>query len=171
MNSFYRALLTLEACSWMLVVFVVKDQTTIGKLPALGLAAIIAIVSIALSLLSLYYSKKLGHESDIHGCEECELADGSFLPAYLGYFFVSVSVDSWELMLVVFAIACFFTHLSGTQLFNPLFLIFKYHHYRVKTKNGTAIFVIKKGPVNRNAKYFQANNLHRITDTTFIERK
>lgn len=171
MNFIYRFLTTLETCSWMLIVFVVKSKTSFWGIPTWMLAIIIVVASILMALLSLWLSKKLGNESDIDGCRELELADGGFLPAYLGYFFVSVSIDDWTLMLVVFAVVCFYTYLSGTQVFNPLFLIFGYHHYHLKTNNGTAIFVIKKGPVMRNPENICISNLHRITNTTFIERK
>ena len=171
MNVLYRGLLTLEACSWMLIVFVVKDKTTDYRISPLLLAAIIAAITLLLAFLSLRLSRLLGSESDVEGCRECELVDGSFLPVYLGYFFVSLSVPDWSVMFVVFGIVFAFTYLSQTQLFNPLFLLFGYHYYHIITKNGSAIFVIAHGSVLRNAEAIHIGNLRRINNMTYIERK
>lgn len=170
MNYIYRGLLTLEACSWMLIVFVVKDKTTLYGMAPLLLACIIAAITLLLAFLSLKLSKLLGSESDIEGCRECELVDGSFLPVYLGYFFVSLSVPDWSVMAVVFVIVFVFTYLSQTQVFNPLFLLFGYHYYHIITKNGSAIFVIANGTVLRNAETIHIGNLRRINNMSFIER-
>lgn len=171
MNVIYRGLLTLEACSWMLIVFVVKDKTSLWGMAPLLLALIIATLTVLLTLMSIRLSKLLGNESDIEGCRECELADGSFLPVYLGYFFVSLSVPDWSVMLLVFGIVFFFTYLSQTQVFNPLFLLFGYHFNHIITKNGTAIFVIARRSVLRNADTVYIGNLRRINNMTYIERK
>lgn len=170
MNVLYRGLLTLEACSWMLIVFVVKNETSILGVDPLLIAAILAALTVLLAFLSIKLSKLLGSESDIEGCRECELADGSFLPVYLGYFFVSLSVPNWSVMFVVFGIVFVFTYLSQTQLFNPLFLLFGYHYYHIITKNGSAIFVIARGTVFRNAEAIHIGSLRRINNMTYIER-
>ena len=170
MNVLYRGLLTLEACSWMLIVFVVKDKTTLCGMAPLLLAFIIAVLTVLMALLSIKLSNRLGSESDIEGCRECELADGSFLPVYLGYFFVSLSVSDWSVMLVVVSIVFVFTYLSQTQVFNPLFLLFGYHYYHIVTKDGSAIFVIARGSVLRNADAIHISNLRRINNMTYIER-
>lgn len=171
MNVIYRGLLTLEACSWMLVVFTIKENKPIGCIPAWLFALIIAATTVFLAFISLSLSKQLGNESDIDGCRACELADGSFLPVYLGYFFVSISVSNWSVMFVLFGIVFVFTHLSGLQIFNPLFLLFRYHYYHITTKNGTVIFVITRSKDLRNAETIHIANLHRINNMTYIERK
>ena len=170
MSVLYRGLLTLEACSWMLVVFVVKEKTALCGVTPLLLAIIIAAITLLLAFISIKLSRLLGSESDIEGCRECELVDGSFLPVYLGYFFVSLSVPDWSVLFVVFGIVFVFTYLSQTQVFNPLFLLFGYHYYHIITKNGSAIFVIANSSVLRNAETIHIGNLRRINNMSFIER-
>ena len=46
MNVLYRGLLTLEACSWMLIVFVVKNETPILGVDPFLIAAILATLTV-----------------------------------------------------------------------------------------------------------------------------
>jgi hypothetical protein len=110
----------------------------------------------------------LGSDS-ITGCEEFSLADNEFLPTYLGYFFVSLSVSDNTTMLYLYVIVFVFTYLSQTQYFNPIFLLFGYHYYHILTKQGTRIFVITKGNVIRNKENISFDKLKRINDTTYIQ--
>ncbi len=152
------------------IIYAIKEGWTICKLPAWSFGLILLIIPIALSSISLILTKKFGKEA-LSDCVEISLADGEFLPVYLGYFFVSVGVNEDLTMLIVFAIVFIFTFLSQTQYFNPIFLLFGYHYYHITTKNGTKIFVIKKGDVARKASEISIKNLRRINDTTFIERR
>lgn len=170
MNFIYKLLLTTNATSWMGIIYAIKEEWTIGHLPAWAFGLILLTIPIGLSAISLLLTKKFGKEK-LSGCIEVSLADGEFLPVYLGYFFVSVGVNENLTMLVVFVIVFIFTFLSQTQYFNPIFLLFGYHYYHITTKNGTKIFVIKKGDVARKATEISIENLRRINDTTFIERR
>ena len=80
-------------------------------------------------------------------CKEFSLADNEFLPVYLGYFFVSLSIADCYTMAAVYVLVFIFTYLSQTQYFNPVYLLFGYHYYHVLTPKGTNVFVIKKGEV------------------------
>lgn len=170
MNFIYKLLLTINATSWMGIIYAIKEEWTIGKLPVWSFGLILLVIPIGLSAISLLLSKKFGEEK-LSDCVEVSLADGEFLPVYLGYFFVSVGVNENLTMLVVFVIVFIFTFLSQTQYFNPIFLLLGYHYYHITTKNGTKIFVIKKGDVARKASEICIENLRRINNTTFIERR
>lgn len=170
-NIAFKFLLTLNATSWMGIIYAIKERWTIGIIPSWLFGIILLTIPIILSFVSLILSKFFGcEELSSSNCLEISLADGEFLPVYLGYFFVSVGVSERFTMLIVFAIVFTFTFISQTQYFNPIFLLFGYHYYHVLTKNGTRIFVIKRGPVIRNMSEFSTTNLRRINDTTFIER-
>ena len=166
----YKLLLTLISTSWMAIVYVIKAGLTIGKIPSHLFGILLLIIPIFLSWLSLVLSRFLGTESPVVSCKEFDLADGEFLPIYLGYFFVSVGVSENFTMAVVYLIVFVFTFLSQTQYYNPIYLLFGYHYYNVATENGTKIFVIRKGPVIRNIKDLSFNHLHRLNNSTFIER-
>ena len=163
MNFLFRFLLTLNATLWMFVVYELKAEWTYQSIPAWGIALLILCLPILLSALSIGIASKLGSDS-IHGCSECSLADQEFLPVYLGYFFISLSVPDDITMLFLYII-------SQTQYFNPIFLLFGYHYYHVLTPQGTKIFIIARGKVIRNKSYLAFDNLRRINDTTYIVQK
>jgi hypothetical protein len=170
MNFVFRLLLTINATSWMLVVYGIKEQWTIYPIPHQIFGAILLIIPIILSLVSIWISLFLGSDS-ITGCEEFSLADNEFLPTYLGYFFVSLSVSDNTTMLYLYVIVFVFTYLSQTQYFNPIFLLFGYHYYHILTEHGSRVFVIAKGNVIRNRENISFDKLKRINDTTYIQRK
>lgn len=168
MNILFKLLLTINATSWMGIIYAIKEGWTIGKMPAWIFGVVMLLIPIILSLFSLLFTKRFGNET-LSECEEVSLVDGEFLPVYLGYFFVSVGISEDLTMLIVFIIVFVFTFISQTQYFNPIFLLFGYHYYHILTKNGTKIFVIKRGKVARKASEFSSEKLRRINDTTFIE--
>ena len=154
----------------MVIIYAIKEGWTGFGLPNWVFGTILLFVPIVLSWLSIEASRWLGAESSVGNCQEVVLADGTFLPIYLGYFFVSVSVADDFTMLVLYILVFIFTFLSQTQYFNPIYLLFGYHYYHISTEYGTKIFVIKKGPIIRNIKNLTFANLHRLNDSTFIER-
>lgn len=167
----YKMLLTLSATSWMVIVYAIKENWTIGKIPSHLFGMILLAIPILLSWFSLILSRFLGTESPVYNCKESNLADGEFLPVYLGYFFVSVGISEHFTMVIVYSIVFVFTFLSQTQYYNPIYLLFGYHYYHITTENGTKIFIIKKGPIIRNIKDVRLEYLHRLNNSTFIERK
>lgn len=170
MNFLFRFLLTLNATLWMIVVYALKAEWTYQSIPAWGIALFILCIPILLSALSIGLASKLGSDS-IHGCSECSLADQEFLPVYLGYFFISLSVPDDITMLFLYIIVFVFTFISQTQYFNPIFLLFGYHYYHVLTPQGTKVFIIARGKLIRNKSYLAFDNLRRINDTTYIVQK
>lgn len=170
MNFLFRFLLTLNATLWMIVVYALKAEWTYQLIPAWGIALLILCIPVLLSALSIGIASRLGADS-IRGCSECSLADQEFLPVYLGYFFISLSVPNDITMIFLYIIVFVFTFISQTQYFNPIFLLFGYHYYHVLTPQGTKVFIIARGKVIRNKSYLAFDNLRRINDTTYIVQK
>ena len=168
MNFIFKLLLAFNATSWMGIIYVIKNGWTFWKIPGWFFGLLLIAISIALSALSLLITKKFKKDT-LGGCKELSLVDGDFLPIYLGYFFVSISVSEHLTMLFVFVIVFIFTLVSQTQYFNPIFLLFGYHYYNILTESGTRIFLIKKGAVARKVSELSTDTLYRINDTTFIE--
>lgn len=166
----YKLLLTLNATSWMVIIYIIKEGWTIGKISSHLFGVILLTVPIFLSWFSLFLSRFLGTESTVINCKEFSLADGEFLPVYLGYFFVSVGISGNFTMAIVYLIVFVFTFLSQTQYYNPIYLLFGYHYYHVSTESGTKIFIIKKGSIIRNIRDLRLDCLHRLNNSTFIER-
>lgn len=170
MNLLFRFLLTLNATSWMVIIYGIKQSWAIGPVPTWSVGLLLLCIPIILSVSSIVIASRLGSDS-IHGCSECCLADQEFLPVYLGYFFVSLSANNDITMMFLYSIVFAFTFVSQTQYFNPIFLLFGYHYYHVLTPQGTRIFIITRGKVIRSKNNMTFDDLRRINDTSYIARK
>lgn len=169
MNYLFRILLTVNATSWIIIIYAIKEEWAIPHVPMWICGIIYLLVPVLLSLLSILLFKYFDDDK-IEICQELSLADNEFLPVYLGYFFLSVGISETITMIFVYAIVFVFTFLSQTQYFNPIYLLFGYHYYHILTPKGTKAFVIARGKVIRNKKDVDFQHLKRINDTTYIER-
>jgi len=172
MKYLYQLFLAFNSTWLIAVVFLVKDKYTftfIEKYSMYYSWCLFIIIPILLTGLSFYIAKSLPKDNLQRGSIiEIELANNNFLPTYLGYFFVSLGVNDVPTLIIVFFIIYIFTYLSQTLYFNPIFLIFGYHFYFIKTSANIKIFLITKRqlktPGNDNF-----NDLRRINNYTFIE--
>ena len=180
MNLIFRLLLTFNATALLIILFLIQKQITLIKLwpdytcldilPNEASYLLYLAVPIVLTGLSIYISQWLETDDFKHGeTSSIEHANNSFLPSYLGYFFVALSINTSETLLFVYGILFVFTFLSQALYFNPLFLLFGYEFYNITTKNGAAIFLISRH------KYKTPNDIeiakaYRINNYTFIER-
>lgn len=169
-NFLFRLILTVSATFWIVIVFGIKERWTFCILSTGMVSVVLMLVPIVLSGVSLWLSKFFDKDS-VKQCKECVLADNDFLPVYLGYFFVALSINDVSTLCCIYAIIFVFTFLTQTQYFNPVFLLFRYHFYHVVTSNGTKVFLIVRGKVIRNVSDVEFANMRRINDTTYIVRK
>lgn len=176
MNFLYRLLLTFNATSLIIVVFLVKEQVLINgiscyleNIPNYVSYTIYFLVPVILTYLSLLIARFLSKDNISKGSIlSIEQANNAFLPSYLGYFFVALSVPYVETLVFVFAILFIFTFLSQTLYFNPLFLVFSYHFYYLNTTNNVQLFIITKKEL-KDPKSININQLRRINNFTFID--
>lgn len=172
MKRLYRVLLDCNAISLFFVVYLIKKHTSIMFMKielsyVIYLAGIILFTGFCLAL-----SKLLPNETISGGIKEVELADGSYLPSYLGYFFVALSVEDNKTLFVIAVIIFIFTYYSQTLFFNPLFLVFKYRFYYVTMDNGMKFIILSKKRIKRIKRIdgLRFKNLKRINEYTFIDR-
>lgn len=179
MNFLFRILLTINATSLLLIIYCVKNNLTINNYlenkeidfqphPLLSFLLYI-LAPLILTGISIYLSKFLPKNSfKKEEIKSISHANNSFLPSYLGYFFVALSIDNTNTLIFVYSTLFVFTFLSQALYFNPLFLIFGYDFYNIETKNGAGIFLISresyKVPSDVDIK-----NSSRINNYTFIE--
>lgn len=172
----YRLLLTFNATSLILVVFLIKEEIVINFVPNFDVIdrniisyIVYFFVPVFLTYLSILFSSFLGDSQISKGSVlEVENANNAFLPSYLGYFFVALSVNSNETLYFIFIILFIFTYLSQTLYFNPLFLLFGYHFYNVSTSNKSKLFIISKDEINK-VDDVEFSKLKRINNFTFID--
>lgn len=181
LNFLFRGLLTFNATSLLVIIFLVKEGIKITKifpiledilwlinLPNFISYIIYVIVILLLTWLSLYLSSKLGKdEFKIGEITNIEHANNSFLPSYLGYFFVALSINNLETLFFIYIVIFIFTFLSQALYFNPLFLIFGYNFYNVTNKNGISFFLISQDELkDPNMTKLKVN---RINNYTYID--
>ncbi|WP_312994669.1 hypothetical protein [Chryseobacterium flavum] len=172
MKYLYQLFLAFNSTWLIAVVFLVKDKYVISYIEKISMYyswAIFILIPILLTIFSFLIAMKLPKDNlQRNSVMEIELANNNFLPTYLGYFFVSLGVNDIPTLVVVFLIIYIFTFLSQTLYFNPIFLLFGYHFYFVKTSANIKIFLITKRhlktPGNDNF-----DNLRRINNYTYIE--
>ena len=166
MNFLFRCFLSISATSWMLAIYFVKVISEDMSLwEFLFCTVLVVVVMILLALCVIKLSGKLQKDS-IKTISSVSLADNEFLPVYLGYFFVALSIDNVYTFLFIYLVVFLFVMLTD-YYFNPMFLVFGYHFYHVKTSTYTPVFLIYKTSerlINEN----QLTNLFRINDWTYI---
>ncbi len=189
LNFFFRLLLTFNATSLILVVYIVKERFVLSCLfpklvclPDYVSYLVYFLIPIIFTFLSLIVANRLDSDSiEFERIEdkekginspikEIEQANNAFLPSYLGYFFVALSVPYCDTLIFVFGILFVFTFLSQTLYFNPLFLFFGYHFYYLTTDNNIRIFIITRKKI-KDPKKESFPKLKRINNFTFIDKE
>jgi hypothetical protein len=181
LNISFRFLLTFNATFLLVIIFLVQNSINldkiflhflgvhfIPKLPNYISYAVYMIILLSLTKLSIWLSSKLSGDDFKSGeVIRVEYANNSFLPSYLGYFFVALSIQSWETLGFVYILLFVFTFFSQALYFNPLFLVFGYNFYNNTTKNGVVLFLISR----EEFKVPESINIstNRINDYTFID--
>jgi hypothetical protein len=119
--------------------------------------------------ISLLLTRFLSDDSIEGNIKDLEQANNAFLPSYLGYFFVALSVPYFETLIFTFAILFVFTYFSQTLYFNPLFLLWGYQFYYITTENNVKIFIISKRQI-RSTQGLNFAKLKRINNFTYIDK-
>lgn len=181
-NLLFRLFLTFNATSLILVIYLVKTEKVLNglwwrlaALPHFVSYSIYFLIPVVLTYFSLLLSNWLANDSienenGVSAIKQIEPANNTYLPSYLGYFFVALSVPNCNTLLFVYAILFLFTFLSQTLYFNPLFLVFDYHFYYMTTANNIKIFLITRKKLKDPSK-LEFPKLKRINDFTFIDKE
>jgi superfamily I DNA and/or RNA helicase len=124
---------------------------------------------ILLSMISIYLIDLLSDDSiEEDTLTNIEPANDAFLPSYLGYFFVALSIPNIEMFFVVFGIIAIFIYYSKISYFNPLFFIFGFKFFYVINSNNVKILLITKKEL-KTTESASFSHLKRITNYTFID--
>jgi len=181
LNFAFRVLLTFNATSLLIIVYCVQKGITLtyffpgipwaDKIPNAASYALYLLIPILLTGVSLRLSSFLGKDEFKQGqVESIEHANNSFLPSYLGYFFVALSVSNWETLFFVYGVLFIFTLRSQALYFNPLFLLYGYEFYNITTTSKASIFLISREKYKTPSDIAIAKAF-RINNYTFIERE
>lgn len=177
MKIVYKILLAFSSTSLLLSIFLIKSKNyffeTLFEFSFNDLFLLLyLLIPVISTALVLYSSKYLGKDEFKKGeILEVEYAGNNFLSSYLGYFFVALSIADKDFftMSVVYLILFIFVFVSKTFYFNPIFMLFGYHFYQVKTTFGLTVFLITRRSF-KTTEDIKEFSVHRINNFTFIER-
>lgn len=133
---------------------------------------ILIIGTLIMIITPIYITNKPADE-DFKKAKLIELEDNSFVPSYLGYFFISINADNYLTMISFYLIILVFMYFAGVEYFNPIFLLLHYHIYKVESDNGVQFILILKYNQGVVRKSSSLNNLklYRINNLTYVGKK
>ena len=181
MNILFRLLLTFNATSLLVIIFLVQKEysldyffpiinTCLVDIPNFASYLFYLLIPISLTWVSILLCPLLGKDSFSDGnIVSIEHANNSFLPSYLGYFFVALSINGCDTLFFVYGVLFVFTFLSQALYFNPLFLVFRFEFYNIVTSDGASVFLITRKKYKLPADVV-LDKAYRINNYTFIER-
>jgi hypothetical protein len=153
----------------MFVIFVFKEKWTIVSLPSVIISFSVILFTVILAGLNLFLTRFLSKDN-LQKCVDIEQADNSFLPSFIGYFVIGLSANLIQELIFVWIVIALLLFIARYQYFNAIYMLFGYHYYHVTTEKGTKIFIICCKEI-RNPDNIVFDNLRRINDTTYIERR
>ena len=176
MEHIFKLFLTINSLLLSLMVFFIKEGIVVNSLypfflnlPNIISYVIYFIIIILFTKLSLFLIHFLDTDTiKASSISSIEPANDAFLPSYLGYFFVALSVPNIEVFICIFAIIAIFIFSSRISYFNPIFFLFGYHfYYVVDNKNIKVLLITRKHLKEPKKASFQ--EIKRINDYTFID--
>lgn len=133
-------------------------------------------VPVVLSVFSLIWMRTQGKDSINNGVSEITPVNHEYLPVYLGYIFVSLSMPNtqaggiqWMTLIVVYLLICLFVTCSKTLCFNPIFIVFGYGYYQVTTSNGVKVFVMTKRAIRKSGGNPTFPHLRKVKELVYID--
>lgn len=177
----YNLFLTTVSLSFLVVIYLINSQTGIDALTRccipeveiqIPLWASYGLYCVACILLTWMSSKMFGlfDLQDIQSCniKEIESADGVFIPTYLAYIFVGLSVKGLTELLFCYTILVVICFVAQIYLFNPAFYLLGYKFYFVTNSIDKKLLIMTKKKIlfNETADF---PRLYRINDYTYVE--
>ena len=132
----------------------------------------------ALSFLSIKFSFKYLDQSVIERkkVKEFEQANDFYLPIYLGYAFVAISLPTLKSFLLFFVLMLIVLARTRFFYFNPIFLVLGYKFYFIKQLDDSKVLVISKKEIKTIDELFEDVNgemqsciaLTKVNEYTFL---
>ena len=178
-NLLYRLFLTLNSTFLLVVIYLIKSEITIEiPVPWVHVSPFYSYLGyisfpIILTIISILLIKYLDSDSiEISNGNSpikfIEQANNQFLPSYLGYFFIALSIPNSGTLVLSYLIIFIFTFFSQALYYNPIFLLFGFNFYHVTTVNEIKVFILTKQTL-KDPKETEFKSLKRINNFTFID--
>lgn len=176
----YWYLLNFSSSSLVISLYLIKSNVVFSFFRCVVLNIVITYlllisVPLLLSVLCLKFKPILQKDSLNETVRKVSSASKEYLPVYLGYFFVSLSIPGsgghleWEVLIAFVLIIWIFTSTTITYYFNLILLLCGYKFYNVMSCNGVELFVISKRIVSKNEQNVCFPHLRKITEYVYID--
>ncbi|RAX54977.1 hypothetical protein CCY99_02235 [Helicobacter sp. 16-1353] len=115
-------------------------------------AIAVVLIAVLISWVYIKINKKCHHntQSEQIQCDEVKIAEPKYIPIYIAYFIIPLSVSNLLIFIVIFILIAWLVIKGKFSYFNPYLLIFGYHFYKLKINNYNdkyakySIFLISK---------------------------
>lgn len=176
-------IMALASTSLLPAIYFIKSNCKVWNTPYPNLNLLLELlmyigIPVLMSFLSLLWMRSQSRDSINADVREIAPVNHEYLPVYLGYIFVSLSMPNlnngdvdWITLSVVYSLICLFVTCSKTLCFNPIFIVFGYGYYQVTTKNGVKVFVITNRKISKGEGNPSFPHLRKVNELVYIERK
>lgn len=136
---------------------------------------LIFIACIGIGKISISLGKTGATDSiSINSINIIEPANEYFLPIYLSYILVAISISTLKAFLIIFLMIATLLFFSKTAFFNPVLLILGYRFYHITNTKGLKILLIIKYDIKnkddlRNQDKTHSINVKKINEYTYIQ--
>lgn len=184
-DPFVRLLMSLSSFSGVIYFYIVARQDVpfvsantdiLFDDPTINFAVkngIYAAGFIGMSLLTLALVPKSFKGGETMKAKETRPIESVAVPTYIGMFVIAVEIAGIDNAvagyIILVALFLFWRRIERIFYFNPVWLIFGYRFYEVKTEDGNAYTLITKR--SRLKGGYEFEELNRINNYTFFERK
>ncbi len=110
----------------------------------------------------------------VNSIDIIEPANEYFLPIYLSYILVAISISTPKAFLIIFLMIAILLFFSKTAFFNPVLLILGYRFYHITNSKGLKTLLIIKYDIKnkddlRNQDNTHSINVKKINEYTYIQ--
>ena len=174
----YRLFFTVVSLLLLAVIYLINSNMEIGKLTGAHLCFDVpAIVSYFIYMagslfLTWLCTLAFPHLETISlqsaNVKEIESADSAFVPMYLAYVFVGVSISSTISLILCYlliAVICFF---AQNYYFNPLYYILGYRYYFVTNSTNKKLLIMTKKHIYLGQE-MDFTALKRLNDYSYVD--
>lgn len=92
----------------------------------------------------------------------------NFVASFFAYIFLGLSINNINMLAVIFITLIIMCYSTQMYLYNPLFILFGYNYFYIKTFNGLTIILLTKRKFKLN-EIEDLKCIRRLNDYTYIE--
>ncbi|OGR84714.1 MAG: hypothetical protein A2021_03810 [Elusimicrobia bacterium GWF2_52_66] len=167
MRFIFKLLLAISSMSLMGAVYLVNIRGTFLGLSVWQSAIVYFVLAVIIARLPLFFIRFLGkdHINKISGQKPAEVM---YVPVYLGYFFIALSISQLDIFLCISAILLVFVWFSQHLYFNIMWILMGYRYYEISNDGSQYLLITKRQDWKAETGGLL---VRRINNYTFIEEK